>query len=224
MTDAVKDQILLATLVHVAFDGWSRTALRAGVADAGLGPDMARRAFPGGIPDLVDHAADWADRRMVEELAGLDLAAMRVRDRVAAGVKARLQVLAPHREATRRALAYLALPPNAPLAARLTWRTVDAIWYAAGDEAADFNYYTKRGLLAPVYTATVLYWLSDQSGADQSGADRSGADRSGDCAATWDFLDRRLAEVMKIPAFTARLKKMMSSLPRPFDPFRRARG
>ena len=206
---AVRDQILLATLPHVAFDGWSRAALKAGVADAGLGTDMALRAFPGGIPDLVDHSADWADRRMMEELAGLDLAAMRVRDRVAAGVKARLQVLAPYREATRRALAYLALLPNAPMAARLTWRTVDAIWYAAGDEAADFNYYTKRGLLLPVYMATVLYWLSDQSG---------------DGAATWAFLDRRIAEVMKIPAFTARLKKRLSSLPRPFDLLRRARG
>ena len=206
---AARDQILLATLAHVAFDGWSRAALKAGVADAGLGPDMALRAFPGGIPDLVGHSADWADRRMLEELAKLDLAAMRVRDRVAAGVKARLQVLAPYREATRRALAYLALPPNVPMVARLTWRTVDAIWYAAGDEAADFNYYTKRGLLAPVYTATVLYWLSDQSE---------------DSAATWAFLDRRLADVMKIPAFTARLKKMLSSLPRPFGPLRRTRG
>ncbi len=206
---ATKDKILLATLPHVAFDGWSRAALKAGVADAGLGADMARRAFPGGIPDLVDHSADWADRRMLSVLAGLDLAAMRVRDRVAAGVKARLRVLAPYREATRRALVYLALPPNAPLAARLTWRTVDAIWYAAGDEAADFNYYTKRGLLAPVYTATVLYWLSDQSG---------------DSAATWAFLDRRIAEIMKIPAFTGRLKKMLSSLPRPFAPLCRNRG
>jgi ubiquinone biosynthesis protein COQ9 len=206
---ATRDQILLATLPHVAFDGWSRTALKAGVADAGLGADMAFRAFPDGIPDLVAHSANWADRRMVEVLAGLDLAAMRVRDRVAAGVKARLRILAPYREATRRALAYLALPPNAPMAVRLTWRTVDAIWYAAGDESADFNYYTKRGLLAPVYMATVLYWLSDQSE---------------DFAATWAFLDRRIAEVMKIPAFTARLKKTLSSLPRPFNLRRRARG
>ncbi len=211
MTDATatRDKILLATFPHVAFDGWTRAALKAGIADAGLDPDMALRAFPGGIPDLVDHSSDWADRRMGEELAGLDLAAMRVRDRIAAGVKARLQVLAPHREATRRALAYLALPPNAPMAVRLTWRTVDAIWYAAGDEAADFNYYTKRGLLAPVYTATVLYWLSDQSE---------------DGAATWAFLDRRLAEVLKIPAFMGRFKKALSSLSRPFNPFRRARG
>ncbi len=204
-----RDRILVATLDHVVFDGWTKAALKAGVADAGFGAEMALRAFPGGLPELVDHMADWADRRMVEELAGLDLEAMRVRDRVAAGVKARLQVLDPHREAIRRLLAYLTMPQNAPMAARLTWRTVDAIWYAAGDDAADFNYYTKRALLVPVYATTVLYWLNDDSG---------------DKAATWDYLDRRIADVLKVPAFKSRIRKALSSLPRPFGGFRRARG
>ncbi|HIC28308.1 MAG TPA: COQ9 family protein, partial [Rhodospirillales bacterium] len=131
-----RDKILLASLHHVVFDGWTKAALQAGVQDAGFDADMALRAFPGGLPDLAQHMADWADRRMLDELADLDLDAMRVRDRVAAGVKARLQVVTPYREAMRRLLAYLTLPQNAPMAARQTWRTVDAIWYAAGDDAA----------------------------------------------------------------------------------------
>ena len=44
-----------------------------------------------------------------------------------------------------------------PLSA-CTARTVDAIWHAAGDRSADFSWYTKRAILAAVYTATVLYW------------------------------------------------------------------
>ena len=204
-----RDKILLATLGHVVFDGWTKAALKAGVADAGFAAEMDLRAFPGGLPDLAEHMADWADRGMLDELAGLDLDAMRVRDRVAAGVKARLQVVAPHREAMRRLLAYLALPQNAPMAARQTWRTVDAIWYAAGDDAADFNYYTKRSLLLPVYTTTVLYWLNDNSE---------------DNAATWDYLERRIADILRVPAFKARIEKALSSLPGPFAAFRRARG
>jgi ubiquinone biosynthesis protein COQ9 len=205
---AVRDRILLATLPHVAFDGWTRKALMAGVADARLSPDMALRTFPDGIPELVDHFADWADRRMLAELARQGTAQMRVRDRVAAGVRARLEVLAAHREATRRALAFLALPPNAPLAARLLWRTVDAMWYAAGDNATDFNYYTKRALLSAVYGSTVLCWL---------------ADSSEDFADTWAFLDRRIADVMKVPAYKARLKEALTRLPRPWRLRRRAR-
>ncbi|HEX9569781.1 MAG TPA: COQ9 family protein [Rhodospirillales bacterium] len=210
MTDerrATRDRILLATLPHVAFDGWTRKALTVGVADAGLSPDMALRAFPDGIPELVDHFADWADRRMLAELERRGAAAMRIRDRVTTGVRARLEVLAAHREAVRRLLAFLALPPNAPLAARLLWRTVDAMWYAAGDNATDFNYYTKRGLLAAVYTTTVLCWL---------------ADSSEEFADTWAFLDRRIADVMKVPAYKARLKEALGRLPRPSRLLRRA--
>jgi ubiquinone biosynthesis protein COQ9 len=204
-----RDKILLASLHHVVFDGWTKAALQAGVQDAGFDADMALRAFPGGLPDLAQHMADWADRRMLDELADLDLDAMRVRDRVAAGVKARLQVVTPYREAMRRLLAYLTLPQNAPMAARQTWRTVDEIWYAAGDDAADFNYYTKRSLLLPVYTTTVLYWLNDDSDG---------------MAATWDYLDRRISDVLKVPALKARIQKALSSLPGPFAAFRRTRG
>ena len=204
-----RDKILLASLHHVVFDGWTKAALQAGVQDAGFDADMALRAFPGGLPDLAQHMADWADRRMLDELADLDLDAMRVRDRVAAGVKARLQVVTPYREAMRRLLAYLTLPQNAPMAARQTWRTVDEIWYAAGDDAADFNYYTKRSLLLPVYTTTVLYWLNDDSDG---------------MAATWDYLERRISDVLKVPALKAHIQKALSSLPGPFAAFRRTRG
>ena len=134
---------------------------------------------------------------------------MRIRDRITAAVKARLQVMDPHPEAARRLFAYLALPPNAPLAARLTWRTVDVMWYAAGDDASDFNYYTKRGLLAPVYTTTALCWLADTSDGH---------------ADTWAYLDRRIADVMKVPAIMSRIKAALSSLPRPSRIFRRARN
>ena len=203
----LRDRILVATLPHVAFDGWSRTALKAGTADAGLDDSMSARAFPGGAPDLVEHFADWADRRMLEGLARLDIGKMRVRDRIAQAVKARIGVLAAHREAARRMLSFLALPPNAPLAARLIWRTVDAIWYAAGDNATDFNYYTKRGLLAGVYATTLLYWLEDSSE---------------DFADTWAFLDRRIADVMKVPALKAKIRSLLDRLPRPSRVFRRA--
>ena len=109
---------------------------------------------------------------------------MRTAERVADGVRTRLAILLPHREAVRRSLALLAMPQNLALAARLLYDTVDTIWHAAGDRATDFNFYTKRGLLAGVYAATTLYWLDD---------------RSAGTAASDEFLARRLAEVTAIP-------------------------
>ena len=75
----------------------------------------------------------------------------RTRERVNHAVRARLEVLAPHKEAARRAAAFLAPPQNAPLAARLMMQSVDAMWRAAGDRSSDFSYYTKRAMLGGVY-------------------------------------------------------------------------
>ena len=205
----LKDALIRATLDHVPFDGWTRKALENGARDLGAGPEQVLRVFPGGPAEAADHFADWSDRRMLAELEKLDLVAMRVRDRVMAGVRVRLELNAPYREAIRRLLSFLALPQNALLAVRMTWRTCDHIWHAAGDRAADFNHYTKRGLLAPVYTSTILYWLSDQS---EGFAD------------TWDYLDRRITDVLKIPMYKAKLQQAFEKLPTPFGRLRRRAG
>ncbi len=206
--DSVKlrDAVLEAALPHVPFDGWTERALLAGEADSGLGEGAAYRAFPGGMADMAAHASDYFDRRMLETLDTLDLSAMKIRERVAAGVRARIDACAPYKEAHRRLLAYLALPTHKMMASRLAWETCNRIWYAAGDEATDFNYYTKRGLLFPVYTTTVLYWH---------------ADTSDDFADTWGFLDRRIGDVMKIPGYQAKLKNSLGRLPNPFRMLRR---
>ncbi len=198
--------ILAAALPHMAFDGWSRAALARGARDAGYDDVMAERAFPGGVRDLIRYHLAEADRQMLAALAETDLAAMRVRDRVAFAVKLRLQQHQGEREAIRRAMNYLAQPQNGALGLRALYKTVDAIWYAAGDTSTDFNFYTKRGLLAGVYSATLLYWL---------------ADTSAECAATWVFLDRRLDDVMRVPKITGRLRAAATMMPSPLRFFRR---
>ncbi len=186
----LRDTIISATLPHVAFDGWTWKALQAGAADAGLGNDDALRAFPSGMTEAVDHFADLADRRMMTALEAMPLDTMRVKERVSAAIRVRLESNGAQREAVRRAGAFLSMPQNAALATRITLRTVNAIWYAAGDTSTDFSFYTKRGLLLPVYTATVLFWLADES---EGFAD------------TWDFLDRRLGDVLKLPGLKGRI-------------------
>lgn len=196
-----RDAIVLAMLPHVPFDGWTRKALLAGVADAGLSPDWALRAFPGGMAEVARHFADHADRRMLAELVKRDLDSLKVRQRIATALRVRFEINTPHRQAIRRMLSFLAMPHNAGTAARMVYRTVDAIWYAAGDRSTDFNYYTKRGLLAAVYAATLLFWLDDRS------------EGFGD---SWAFLERRIEDVMAVPKLTRRIGEALDRLPRPF--------
>lgn len=204
--DKLRAELLDATLSHAPFDGWSQVAFNAAVKDLNADPALALNAFPGGMAELLEYHNHRADQLLIEELERRDIASLKIRGRIALAVRTRLEQNAHHREAIRQALSFLAMPHNAPLAARCLYRTVDAIWYAAGDKSTDFSFYTKRGLLAGVYGATVLYWLTDKS---EGFAD------------SWGFLDRRIADVMRIQRLRGRLDKLADKLP---DPFRMLRG
>ena len=196
---AERDAVIRAALPHVPFDGWTEKTLARACDDVGLA-GACLRLFPAGPRDAVAHFMDLADRQMLEDLAAYDLPAMKVRERIATAVRIRLERWTPYREAVRRALTLMPLPPFAGTALRGWYRTVDTIWRAAGDRSTDFNFYTKRALLAGVYAATLLFWLDD---------------RSQGCAATWSFLDRRIADAMQIPQLKARIADAFKLLPNP---------
>ena len=191
-----RDAALQAMLPHVPFDGWTYRALRHGLSGIGASPDDAALLFPGGAGDMIEAFGDWADRRMEAEATSLD-PTLPLHRRVRAVVVRRLEQNRPYKEAIRRALAQLALPGHAPLAATMTARTVDAIWHAAGDRSTDFSWYSKRAILAGVWGMTLLYWLRDVSEDD---------------AATLAFLDRRLAGVGRIGSVRRRVEATMGRL------------
>lgn len=154
---AERDAAIAALPRHVATLGWSRSALRAALADCGGHPDDADFLFPGGAAELVAAFCDLADRRMIAAAPiSPGWAELRLSGRVRALIALWLAHNRPHKEAIRRSLAIMARPGNAGVAARCTAGTVDAIWHAAGDLSADFAWYTKRVSLAAVYAATLL--------------------------------------------------------------------
>jgi len=198
MTDTVPEDLTLDELRetlapriagHAAFDGWTAAALAMAGAEIGLPPGRAALAFPGGAVDMIDAWFAHIDAAMTNDLPPDRLAAMKVRDRIAALVMARLRLA--DREALRRALTILSQPANVPRAARLGWRAADAMWRAAGDASADFAHYTKRLTLAGVYAATVLVFIDDESEG---------------LSGTRAFLARRIDDVMRFEKLKARLK------------------
>lgn len=203
--DAERAQILSASLPHVPFDGWSLNTLRAGAREAGLDESMVALAFPGGVTDAIDFWSRLSDAAMLVAYDEANTEEMRFRDRITFLVRARIEAVAEHREAVRRALTHVSRPSKMDTGVRGLYRTVDEMWYAAGDRSTDFSFYTKRGTLAGVYSATLLYWLED---------------RSEGSAETWAFLDRRIADVMRIPQKRAALRDVTRQVP---DPRRFAR-
>ncbi|HEY4077039.1 MAG TPA: COQ9 family protein [Rhizomicrobium sp.] len=196
--DALKEAVLKAALPHAAFDGFSDAVLEKAGREAGIEKADVLRLFEAGPISLIEFYSHWADAEMEKRLAAADLQAMKIRARIAAAVKARLTVLAPHKEAARRAAALLSLPMHAVLGAKLLYRTVDAMWRAAGDTSTDFNFYTKRGILAGVYGATAMRWFNDTSDDEK---------------ATDEFLAARIENVMQFEKFKAKAKEALANFP-----------
>ncbi|HEX8300316.1 COQ9 family protein [Sphingomonas sp.] len=186
LADATLDELRAALAPTVAenaaFDGWNFKALDASADAMGVDRDVARLAFSEGAVAMIDTWFAHIDAGMLERLTPEKLVAMKIRERVAALVEARLELLAPNRESLRRALATLALPQNVAKGARLGWRSADTMWRAAGDTATDYNHYTKRAILGAVYAATMTVFLDDESE---------------DYADTRAFLSRRIDGIMR---------------------------
>lgn len=185
--------ILTAFLLHVPFDGWTETSYAAALQQLKMQRAEADKIFPQALRDLAEAFGAMIDETMrnrIEAERGFDR--MRVRDKVTFAVRARLEGLNTYREALRRLMMWYTLPHHAPLAIRRFYKTVDLIWRAAGDTSTDYNFYTKRILLSGVLKLTILFWLNDESP---------------DHKATWEFLDRRIADVMKLGKSISLLKE-----------------
>lgn len=186
--ETLRRQLSLAVGEHAVFDGWTRQAVDSAARQLGIDPAQARLAMPKSQAGMIDLYIQEVDRELEAYFTPERLSKLKVREKIRALVSKRLEIMAPAREAVRRALAILALPQNVPLALRISWRTADLMWRIAGDTSTDFNHYTKRMTLGAVYGSTLLTWLDDRS---EGGIETAG------------FLERRIEDVMKIEKLKA---------------------
>lgn len=205
MSNDPQTQLLDAILMHVPFDGWSQASFDAAVQDSDVDPIVARGLFPRGAVDLAVAYHKAGDAEMLRRIDADPMEGYRFRDKVAAAVRHRIEAV-DDREVVRRGTTLFSLPTHAADGAKLIWGTADAIWTALGDTSDDVNWYTKRATLSGVYSSTVLFWLGDDSP---------------DHSATWEFLDRRIEDVMRFEKFKAAvnsnpLTKGLMALPNAF--------
>ena len=183
-------EILSSALQKAPDMGWSPRLLTALKQEFGI-VEMTRH-YPRGLIDLAQGWADWADHEMLAALETDEFAQMKIREKIAHGVRARLTALTPHKAAFKASFKYLMNPLHAGAVKDMTWQTADRLWYAAGDDATDYNHYSKRLLLSGVLASTTLYWMRDTSENHEK---------------TWAFLNRRIDNVLKFGGLMNKFKK-----------------
>lgn len=190
---------LLENLLQVAdFAGLKNGTLNDCAKELGISQGQLEIITPNGVLSMVDFWFSLADDNMVEGLQARK--SLKIREKAAFAIRARLEFLGQHKEALRNAIVLLALPSNAKQALAIGYRFADCAWRAFGDTSTDFNHYTKRTMLLGVDVATAAFYLADDSIENQE---------------TWDFLDRRIENIMQIEKAKAGIKGIVAKIPDP---------
>lgn len=187
--DDTERRLLDAALKLAPTLGWGQALVDRAAREVGLTTAEAELLLPHGPRDLAALLSQRHNAMALAVLAALDVKALKIRQRIRAGVLAWLDAHAADGEAARRAMGFLALPSNLPLAGRLTWASADLIWRWAGDVATDENHYSKRAILCGVLASTLA--VEESSGR----------------AAASAHLDARIDNVMAFEKWKARLPK-----------------
>ena len=157
--DHMEQAVLDAAIQRAPALGWNVRTLRAACEACGLSLGDEELLLPNGARDLAALLWRRHDDQAMAALAEVDPATLKIRERIARAVSARLEASAADGEAEKRAAGYLALPTNADLTLKLTWETADLLWRWAGDTATDWNHYSKRAILSGILIPAVTLRL-----------------------------------------------------------------
>lgn len=159
--DRMEQSVLDAALRHAPTLGWSRSMVRRACEDNGLSLGDEELLLPNGPRDLAALLSRRHDDRAMAVLSELDVASLKIRERIARAVSARLEAGAADLDAAKRCAAFLALPTNADLGLKLAWESADLLWNWAGDTATDWNHYSKRTILSGILVPALTMRLFD---------------------------------------------------------------
>ena len=178
-------EVLDQALTIAPRQGWTWPMTRAAGRAAGLTGPETELLLPQGPADLAALLSRRHDAQALARLGGTDPKSLKMRQRIRAGVEARLEAAGADEPALRRWAGWLALPLHAPLALRLVWESADVLWRWAGDTATDENHYSKRAILAGILVSALAIRLQSGHGA------------------AMDFVDSRIENVMAFETWKA---------------------
>nr|XP_040018879.1 ubiquinone biosynthesis protein COQ9, mitochondrial [Gasterosteus aculeatus aculeatus] len=189
--EQLQARVLTAALEFVPLHGWSLDAVAAAAETLGLS-SASTGMFHNGAGDLVLHFVAQCNAQLTETLAEQhnrvqlgQAEPKKTADFLRDAVETRLRMHIPYIESWPQAMSILLLPHNIPESLKHLSTLVDDVWYYAGDRSTDMNWYTKRAALTGIYNTTELVMLQDSSP---------------DFLDTWNFLDNRIQDVVKMGA------------------------
>ena len=198
-----KIKILSLSKNYISENGWNDNLLDLILKKSKLNKAEIKTIFPAGYISLLEFYLNELNKKMILESKKINLSKLKTSERIKKIILLKFKIYQKEKKIMKRTFFTLMLPQNYQTSLSSLFSTVDQIWFLAGDNSTDFNYYTKRAILAKIYSSTLLYWI-----------------KKGDLTDLSVFLDQELKKVSFFPKFKNQLKKIVNIIPASYKTYK----
>ena len=195
-----RKEILKISKKYIVRDGWNEGLFESISKNSKFNIKEILILFPEGYLSLLKFYLKELDTHMVLNAKNINLIRMKTHIRIREIILLKLKNNQDEKNVIKRTYYTLLLPHHSKLALKSLYNTVDQIWFIAGDKSTDFNFYSKRFILATIYSSVILYWINNQ-----------------DFKKTTKFLDKQIRKGSKITQTKNKVKNIFSLLPQAFN-------
>ena len=153
--------------------------------------------FPEGNIDLIKFALERLNNELEEYCRKIDLIRLPIHKRIREILLSKISLMNKNKIFYRSIFLNLLIPKKNFLLSGQLYKSVDQIWFIAGDSSTDFNFYTKRLILSAIYSRIMLYFFNNNNQQDLE-----------------NILDESLKKVSKIPEIKSKLKIFKDYFPK----------
>ena len=190
----IKIQILEQAKILVRKNGWSKNIIKKLISNKLKSSDLIYY-FPNGYIDLLNLALYESQKSLELRVKKTNIINLSISKRIKKILTLRLEIFEEDKVFYKKTFYHLILPQNSKVMKKNLYKTIDNMWYLAGDNSTDFSFYTKRITLAAIYINTLyVYYNKDIQHAGLS-------------------IDKNLERISKIPIIKERFSFIKDSLP-----------
>ncbi len=178
-------------------NGLDKNSLRKISKKHGLVSDEVDLLFPEGNVDLIKFSLKQLNSELEKYCKKIDLIRLPVHKRIRKILLSKIYLMNKDKIFYKNIFLNLLIPKiNLNLSSQI-YKSVDQIWFIAGDTSTDFNFYTKRLILSGIYSRIMLFFFNNNNQEELEA-----------------ILDESLKRVSKIPQLKSKLKIIKEYLPK----------
>ena len=122
--------------------------------------------FPDGKNDLLKFSLEVLNKDLEQSCKKINLIRLPVHKRIRIILLTKINLMRKEKEFYKKIFLNIILPKKNFSLSRQLYQSVDQMWFIAGDNSVDFNYYTKRLILAGIYSRIIFFFFNNN---DQEG-------------------------------------------------------